>query len=221
MKKKIKVMVADDHEIVRTGFGALIDLEDDMRCVSMVKNGALAVEQAAATEPDVIVMDLAMPVLDGIAATRQIVAATPGVRVLILTSLGTPEELQKAMDAGASGILLKSSSNRDLIMAIRRLHAGETVLGTHVQAMLNDRPPMIRLSPRQKEALQFVVRGFTNKDIAQVLGISYSGVKRLIEASFAKLGVATRAEATAMIKDNRLLNDSVISPPPEPSASRS
>lgn len=207
MNSKIKVMVADDHEIVRTGFGALINLEDDMHCVSMVKNGKLAVDQMSRTIPDVIVMDLAMPVMDGIAATLKITTDHPDVRVLILTSFGSPNELQRALDAGADGILLKSSSNRTLIDAIRRLHAGEHVIDPQVKGMLEDRPEKARLSHRQQEALRYVIRGLTNKDIALALGISNSRVKRLLEISFAKLGVASRAEATAVVINEKLLDN--------------
>jgi len=207
MNTKIKVMIADDHELVRTGLGSLIDLNADMRCVGLVKNGALAVKCAAKARPDVIVMDLAMPVLGGIEATRQILAENADVRVLILTSYGTPDELRQVLEAGAAGILLKSSPNRNVLKAIRQLHEGQTVLEPKIKAMIADRSETVTLSDRQSEVLRFVARGLSNGDIATAFGITLAGVKKHLELIYAKLGVATRTEAIA-----KALHDKLISP---------
>ena len=205
MKRKIKVLIADDHELVRTGLGSLIDLEDDMKCVGMVKNGALAVELAAKLSPDVVVMDLVMPVLGGIAATSKVVAECPAAKVLILTTYGSADELRQAMDNGASGAILKTAPNGEILEAIRKLAAGTSIAFPAEEADPSGEPDIPRLTLRQREILKSLSRGLSNDDIALQLGISHSRVKKHVSNILRKLGAATRAEAVARAMQKRLL----------------
>ena len=205
MNRKIKVLVADDHELVRAGLKSVIDLEDDMACVGMAADGAQAVKVAEKVRPDVVVMDLMMPKLGGLEATEQLVSKLPEVRVLILTSFGSADELQRALDAGADGALLKSTPNRELLKSIRRLAAGERVVGSEIAGLMAESPVSATLSTRQAQILHSVTRGLSNVDISNQLGISQSRVKKHLAIIFKKLGAATRAEAAAVALRKHLL----------------
>lgn len=205
MNMKIKVLVADDHELVRTGLKSVIDLEDDMVCVGMAADGAQTVKVAERTRPDVVVMDLMMPNVSGLEATRWLMEKLPDTRILILTSFGSADELQLALDAGVSGALLKSTPNRKLLKDIRRLAAGERVIGSDIVGLLSESPVSSSLSGRQSQVLHSVTRGLSNVDIAAQLGISESSVKKYLAIVFKKLGVATRAEAAAVALRKHLL----------------
>jgi len=205
MKHKIKVLIADDHELVRDGLAAAIAYEGDMTCVGKAQDGRQAVQLAEKTRPDVIVMDLMMPVLGGTDATREVTAANPDVRVLVLTSYGSPDELQAALDAGAASVLLKSSPNRDVLAAIRCLSRGKPFVSPEIKALIESRPPTPKLTERQLEILSSVSRGLSNKDIARAFGITSAGVKKHLKLIFDKLGTATRTEAAAKALHDNLL----------------
>lgn len=205
MSGKIRVLVADDHELVRAGLKSVIDLEDDMTCVGLAADGAEAAALAGTTRPDVVVLDLMMPVMGGLEAAERIIGRQPGVRVLILTSFGSAEELWRALDVGAAGALLKSTPNRELLKAIRRVAAGERVIGEEISGMLAENAAPVSLSERQAEILHSVTRGLSNADISSQLGISEAGVKKHLAVIFKKLGAATRAEAAALALRKHLL----------------
>lgn len=203
--KKIKVLIADDHLIVRMGLKAVLAFDSEIEVLAEVEDGAQAVEQALKLHPDVIIMDLQMPVLDGIEATEKINAALPSSKILILTTFEDPEDIHRAFAAGASGALLKNGSRSELIEAIHAVHGGRRFITAELDRQLPETPSPPPLTDRQKEILDSVTRGLTNKDIARMLNISPSGVKAHLSAIFEKIGAADRAEAVAIALRRHLL----------------
>ncbi|MFI6787806.1 response regulator [Nonomuraea sp. NPDC050383] len=204
----IKVLVADDEGLVRSGFKVLLDLEDDITVVGEATNGAEAVERARATRPDVVLMDIRMPKLDGIQATAQI-AGTPGlerVRVLILTTYDTDENVFDALQAGASGFLLKDAGPAELLHAIRVVAAGEALLAPRITRRLigqftarrtaaraaEDR--LAVLTEREREVLALVGQGLSNHEIGAELFLSPATARTHVSRAMAKLGARDRAQ---------------------------
>ena len=202
---KIRTILADDHAVVRTGLAALLDAEPDIDVVGEAEDGAEAVRSAVRLRPDVVVMDLMMPVRDGIDATREIHAALPETKILVLTTSGVSDDIARALDAGASGAILKSAPNAKLIAAIRAVAAGKSAVSDDVRKMLRADPPIPDLTDRQLEILASVTRGFTNQDIARQLGIREDSVKEHLYNIFAKIGASNRAEAVAIALRKHLL----------------
>ena len=203
---KIKVLFADDHILMRMGLVALLRRQKDMLVVGEAESGRTAVELVRDRRPDIAVLDLLMPELNGADAAREIRRISPATNVIILTSFSTSPELIRALDAGASGIQLKESPAEELLSAIRRVAAGETVIAPEVCAFLADaEPPSRPLTPHQTDILASVARGLSNDEIARQFGISRSSVKKHIAVIFEKLGAATRAEAAAIALRKHLL----------------
>ena len=202
---KIKVLVADDHAIVRMGLVALMSAENDIEVVGEAKNGIEAVRESLRLHPDVIVMDILMPRKDGIEATRELGERLPDAKVLILTSVGTSDDISRAMSAGAYGAVMKNADNQNIIDAIRTIASGKQVISREVRKMMKSDPPAPQLSPRQQEILSSLTRGLTNEDIAKQLDISVPSVKTHLAALFAKIGAASRAEAVAIALRKHLL----------------
>ena len=186
---KIKVLIADDHAVVRMGLRAYLE----------------AVANAVQTSPDVVVMDLIMPKKDGILATAELKKKLPSAKVLILTSFSTSDGIAHAIEAGASGALLKSVENDVVVDAIRAIHAGRKVVPANIKRLIAEDPPVSDLSPRQLEILSSITRGLSNDDIANQLGIGKASIKTHILALFQKLGAANRAEAVAIALRKHLL----------------
>ena len=195
---KIRVLIADDHAIVRIGLVALLETDGDIEVVGEADDGAEAVRKALKLKPDVVVMDLMMPVLDGIAATRELQEKLPSAKVLALTTSSVSDDLQRALDAGAAGVVTKSSVGTRLLSAIKSVAVGKKTVAPEVSRLLSSDPPAQPLTPRQAEVLGFLVRGLTNADIARQLGISVERVKDHLNAIFAKIGAANRVEAVAI-----------------------
>lgn len=204
--RKIKVLVADDHTIVRAGLSALLGTESDMLVVGQAKNGVEAVREALKTKPDVVLMDLMMPKMDGAAATAKITERSPETKVLVLTTFGTADGIAHAIDAGAKGAILKNADTKQLIEAMRKVAAGEKFVSPEINRMLEANPPIPELTPRQKEILESMVRGLTDKDIATQLGIRLDGVNEHVSAILHKLGAANRTEAVAIALRKHLAN---------------
>ncbi len=202
---RIRVLVADDHAIVRTGLVALLGRAADIEVVGEASDGKAAVAKALKLNPDVAVLDLVMPLMDGVAATAEIHAQRPGVKILILTSFGTSEEISKAFAAGAHGAILKSIPNSEVVAAIRRIAAGRRVVSPEIENMLANDPPMPELSSRQRDILESITRGLTNNQIAMQLDISPESVKTHIAKLFEKLGAANRSEAASIALRKHLL----------------
>ena len=202
---KIKVLIADDHSVVRMGLGALLSAEDDIDVVGEAKNGEEAVRNVLKLSPDIVIMDLMMPKKDGVAATTEIRAKCPQVKVLILTSFSTSDGIASALAAGASGAVMKSAENDSLVSAIRSVHAGKRVIPAEIRRLMSEDPPVPELSQRQREILASITRGLSNDDIAQQLGIGKASIKTHILSLFQKLGAANRAEAVAIALRKHLL----------------
>jgi len=203
--KKISLLIADDHALVRMGLAALIRYEKDMTVVGEAEDGEIAVRKTKDLKPDVVIMDLKMPTMDGVEATRRITEEAPGTKVLILTTFGTSEDAGRAIAAGAAGALVKDEDNAQLLDAIRKIHAGETVFSQEILEAIENEKPEPALSPRQFELLQSAARGLSNTDIAELHGLSKDSVKHYLSDTFRKLGAANRAEAVAIALRKHLL----------------
>jgi DNA-binding NarL/FixJ family response regulator len=195
----IRLLIADDHAVVRTGLRHLVATFDGVELVGAAANGDEAVALCAEHRPDVVLMDLEMPVLDGIEATRRIVEAEPGVAVVVLTSFSDREQILRALDAGAIGYLLKDAEPAELERAVRAAARGEAPLDPRAgRALLQDRvagSPLDGLSEREREVLAMVARGLPNKLIARELGISEKTVKAHLTSVFRTIGVTDRTQA--------------------------
>jgi len=203
MSQAIRVLIVDDHTIVRKGIRALLAEIAGIEVVGEADNGQEAVTQAETLHPDVILMDLAMPKMDGIEATRQIKASQPESRILVMTSFAADDKVFPAIKAGALGYLLKESAPEDLVQAIRQIHRGESSLHpTIARKVLQeitrppDRPPTPNpLTEREAEVLRLVAQGLSNQDIARKLNISDPTVRTHVSNIMSKLHLATRIQA--------------------------
>jgi DNA-binding NarL/FixJ family response regulator len=195
----IRVLLVDDHPVVRTGVRGMLAAEPDIEVVGEAGSGIEAVTGAAELRPDVVLMDLRMPDLDGVAATGRILAANEAIRVVVLTTYDTDKDILRAVEAGAAGYLLKDASPEELSRAVRAAARGETVLAPPVAARLvrSVRQPPVRvpLSAREIEVLRLVGRGLTNAEIGRQLYIGEATVKTHLLRAFTKLGVSDRTAA--------------------------
>jgi DNA-binding NarL/FixJ family response regulator len=197
----IRVLVVDDHAVVREGLRTFLELQDGIEVTGEASDGEEAVEAAARLRPDVVLMDLVMPRLDGVAAMRVLRERVPRARVIVLTSFLDDDKLLPALRAGAAGYLLKNAESQELARAVRAAHAGEALLDPVVAARLvealavRDDEPLDRLTPREREVLQLIGRGFPNKRIARQLEVSEKTVKTHVGHVLAKLGVTDRTQA--------------------------
>ena len=205
MKRKIRIMIVDDHAVVRAGLRAILGFESDFDVVGEAGNGRDAAKRAADLKPDVVIMDLMMPKVGGADATAAILAVHPDTKVLVLTSYGSAEDINRALTNGATGALMKTASDDQLIAAIRKVASGVRVVAPEIAKALKSEPPVNDLTPRQLEILRSVTRGLTNEDIAKQFGITSSGVKQHLSAVFAKLGASSRSEAVAIALRKQLL----------------
>ena len=203
--KKHTILIADDHELVRSGLSLVLGYQKDFTVVGAASNGEEAVAAALALRPDLIILDLMMPAKDGTQATREILAAFPSARIVILTTYATSFEILAALDAGAYGALSKDISNADLVQSLHDVLAGRHVLSPDIQNLIAANLESSALTARQVEILGMLARGLSNHDIATALGLSENGVKFHLRGLFAKLGAATRTEAVAVALRRRLL----------------
>ena len=202
---KTKILLADDHSIVRMGISALLAYESDLAVVGEAEDGEEAVELAKRHKPDVVLMDLMMPRLDGVEATRRIREELPSCKVLILTTFGTSADVSRAIASGASGAVVKDIGKDEIVDAIRRVASGEKVFSAEIEQTVKEEPSVPNFTQRQMDILHSVTRGLTNAEIAKQYGISTDGVKQHVMAIFKKLGAANRAEAIAIALRKHLL----------------
>ena len=200
MTELIGVLIADDHPFVRHGLRTFLETLDDVEVVGEAGNGAEAVEQAARLVPDVVLMDLVMPELDGVEATRRIRAESPTTKVIVLTSFDADEQVFPAIKAGAAGYLLKDVRPAELAEAVRKASRGEALLAPSVAAKLmqevaGDRSPAAGLTERELEVLRLIARGLSNKMIARELVVSEKTVKTHVSNILAKLHLTDRTQA--------------------------
>ncbi|MFJ9852816.1 response regulator [Streptomyces sp. NPDC101150] len=213
----IRVVVADDEELLRTGFRLVIDSWDDLAVVGEAGDGRQAVQLTGRTRPDVVLMDIRMPGMDGIEATRQIVASGSASRVLMLTTFDEDEHVLAALRAGASGFLLKEMESAELVAAIRATVRGDTLLAPSLTRRLLERllrtapdgrttpPALTGLSARETEVLTLIGQALSNAEIARRLSLSEATVKRHLAAVLRKLGLRDRVQAVVAAYDHGLV----------------
>ena len=197
MKHKIKILLADDHQIVRMGLAAIIAAESDMRLVGEASDGNEAVKLARELKPDIILMDLLMPQMDGAQATASILASDPNTKILVLTTFGESNEMERAMDAGATGAIIKDTPRGELVAAIREVSEGRSVVSPGIAHVLKLRSEMRQLSSRQLEVLGYAAKGLTSKAISSKMGITADCVNGHLRAIFTHLKASSRTEAVA------------------------
>jgi len=213
MNQTIRLVVADDHPVVRDGLTAILSTQSDFEVVGEAGTGREAVEQVTALEPDVVLLDLEMPELDGVEALRQMLGCCPKVRVIVFTAFDTDERILAAVQAGAQGYLLKGVPREELFNAVRVVHQGGSLLQPVVaskllrqvshQHQVQSEPET--LTPRELEVLQLVAQGLQNKEIATELVISQRTVKFHVSSIMGKLGAGNRTEAVAMAAQQGLV----------------
>ena len=198
MGQLIKILIADDHALLRRGLATLLGFNNDIAVVGDAKNGEEAVKAAIKLKPDVVVMDLFMPVMDGVEATRQIREALPETHVLILTSYSTSVDVARAMEAGASGAFVKDAEDERLVDAIRTVAAGGTAFSPEIESLIRSDPHPPELTERQRKILDATSKGLSSDQIADRLGISTYAVNQHLDAIRRKLGAQSRTEAVAI-----------------------
>jgi NarL family two-component system response regulator LiaR len=205
MAEPIRVLLADDHAVVREGLRAFLELQDGIAVVGEAADGEEAVRAARRLTPDVVLMDLVMPRLDGVGAMRELRREVPAARVIVLTSFADDDRLLPAIRAGAAGYLLKNVDPGELARAVRAAHDGQALLDPSVAARLVEElagpagePPGDALTPREREVLALIARGLSNKRIARELGVSEKTVKAHVGHVLAKLGVSDRTQAAVL-----------------------
>ena len=200
MGDRISILIVDDHFIVRKGLLALLSEDDDLHVVGEAADGNEAVALAATLRPDVVLMDLMMPVLDGVAATRAILDRRPEIRIVAMTSAAGYRKVLEAMRAGALGYLAKSATQAELLAAVRKVHRGEPWLPAALTRQLLQhwsRPnPAGAVTAREAELLRLVAKGLSNREVGEQLGITEATVRTHLTRLFGKLGAANRVEAT-------------------------
>ncbi len=194
---KIKILLADDHQVVRMGLAAIIAAESDMCLAGEASDGDEAVALARETTPDVVLMDLMMPQKNGVEATSEILAINPNTKILVLTTFGDSDDVKRALDAGATGALIKDTPRGELVAAIRDIADGKRVVSPEIDHVLAIRANKPQLSARQIEVLRYVAKGLTSKAISAEMGITPDSVNGHLRAIFSHLNAASRTEAVA------------------------
>jgi NarL family two-component system response regulator LiaR len=215
MSDVIRILVVDDHIVVRRGLIAMLETEPGMKIVGEAANGAEAVEQARKLAPNVVLMDLVMPVMDGIEATRQIKQEMPSVNILVLTSFSTNDKVIPSLNAGAIGYLLKDSTPADLVKAIQQVSQGEGALPTAVTRQIlaqiqapgasADQPAGEELTERETEVLKFIAHGYSNAEIARLMVVSNATVHTHVSRILSKPNVSSRTQAALYALKKKLV----------------
>lgn len=209
--RPVRVMLVDDHTVVRSGLGAVLMAYDDMELVGEASDGEEAVRVCERTRPDVILMDLLMPKMDGVAATQAIMKACPQMKIIALTSFKEKEYVEGALKAGATGYLLKNVSAEELVSAIRKAASGQPSLSPEaaqvlIKKMNEPSEPAYELTDRERDILKLMVEGLSNADIAERLIVSQSTVKFHVSNVLSKLEATSRTEAVAIAMKHKLVN---------------
>ena len=202
---EISVYLIDDHAVMRHGLASLLGTQRGIRVVGDAGDAPSGIRAVMSLKPDVVIMDLMMPEMDGVEATRRLKELRPETKVLILTTSTSADGIGHALEAGASGAIVKTTELPEFLSAIRTAAAGGRVISPEIEQVMADDPPVPELTPRQADVLASVTRGFSNEDIARQLGLSIGTVKEYLNATFAKIGASNRAEAVAIALRKHLL----------------
>jgi DNA-binding NarL/FixJ family response regulator len=202
----IKILIVDDHPIMRVGIAALIASSKEMVCVGQAGSGEDAIEQHAAHKPDITLMDLRLPGIGGVETIRRIRQKTPDARFIVLTTYEGDEDIHQAMEAGASGYLLKGLPLEMLVNAVRRVHAGGRYLPPPMSQALASRTPDSNLSARERQVLGLVAKGNSNKEIATALGITEATVKCHVSVILMRLNATDRTQAVVTALQRGLIH---------------
>ena len=203
--KKIRILIADDHSLMRFGLKTLFSHQPDMTVVGEACDGREAIRMVDEQTPDIVLMDLMMPVVNGADATKRICERHPDAKVIIITSYSTADDLVRAVTNGASGAMLKSAPIDDVVETVRLVHGGEESFPKDVRRLLLEAESTSALTERQVKILTAAAEGLTNQQIAERLSISPRGVNKHLLSIYQKLGVASRAEAVALAFKRQLL----------------
>lgn len=195
---RIRVLYADDHPAMRKGIASILANETDMVLVGDASNGREVVDMYRALQPDVTLMDLRMPLLDGVAASRAILKEWPDARIIALTSYAGDQDIYRALEAGVQAYLLKEMAHSEIVRAIRTVHSGKRLMQGDISERLRDHPPQTTLTPREVEVLRFVAQGLGNKEISDQLGTAAGTVKIHIQNILSKLDAADRTHAVVI-----------------------
>lgn len=202
---KIKVLLIDDHAVMRMGLVSLLGISDEIEVVGDAGDGESGIAKALETKPDVAIVDLMMPKMDGAETTQKLLEKIPTIKVLILTSYSSADGIAHALKSGALGVTIKTADAEELISAIKTVAKGRQSIPSDIKRLLSEDPPVPTLSMRQTEILQSITRGLSNADIAKELGLSVGMVKLHVNALLTKIGAANRAEAVAIALRKHLL----------------
>ena len=194
---KLRILLVDDHLVVRMGLATMLAIEEGLSVVGEASDGLEAVELVRKLRPDVVIMDVMMPKMDGVEATRTIRQDCPETKILLLTTYSSAKELKSALDAGAHGAMLKEASKKELITAIRKVAAGDRVICDTIAANIRETHSAPKLTPRQLEILTCVAKGFGNREISSMLNIGFENVKAQLKTVYLILNANSRAEAAS------------------------
>lgn len=204
--RTIRVLAVDDHPLVRKGIASILANESDMDLVAEAGNGREAVERFIEYRPDVVLMDLRMPQMDGIEATRAIRREDPEARIIALTSYDGDQDIYRALEAGVRGYILKEMVHTDVVKAIRTVDSGKRLMPPEVAERLSEYFPQVALTPREVEVLSFVARGLANKEIAHKLGTANGTIKMHVQNILEKLGASDRTHAVTIAMERGILH---------------
>ena len=191
----VRILAVDDHPLIRAGLGAVLGSEPDMALVAEAANGQEALARYRETQPDVVLMDLRMPIMDGVSAIKAILAEFPDARIVALTTYEGDEDIYRALSAGAKGYVVKDMLRTQLLTVVRQVHNGSRGIPTEVAARLAEFTPRVQVTPRELEVLQLMAKGLSNREIAAVIGREESTVKVHVKSVLSKLDVTDRTEA--------------------------
>ena len=201
----IRVLAVDDHPLIRAGVVAFLATEPDVQVVAEAANGEEALEQYRELRPDIVLMDLSMPVMDGLSATSAILDEFPDARVIVLTTYDGDEDIHRALDAGARGYLVKDMMAADVLNVIRTVHSGRRGIPHTVAAKLAEHTPRVPLTPRETQVLRLVAEGLSNPEIAARLVVTEETVKTHVSRVLAKLGLRDRTQAVVTAYESGLV----------------
>lgn len=194
---ELRILLVDDHLVVRMGLSTMLAIEDGISVIGEASDGLEAVQLVRKLHPDVVIMDVMMPKMNGVEATKNIRKDSPETKILLLTTYGSAKEIKAALDAGAQGAMLKEASKSELIAAIRKVAIGNRVICDTISANIKETQDAPKLTPRQLEILTYVAKGFGNREISTLLNIGFENVKAQLKTAYLILNANSRAEAAS------------------------